>query len=76
MPKLKTKSGVKKRRFWLTGIGKVIATQANKRHGLIKRTNKQIRRLRGTTILSRDASGQEMDAVPLMQKIYVARLTK
>ena len=31
MPKLKTKSGVKKR-FRLTGTGKVISTQANKRH--------------------------------------------
>lgn len=51
MPKLKTKSGVKKR-FRLTATGKVIATQANKRHGMIKRTNKQIRQLRGTAIMS------------------------
>jgi large subunit ribosomal protein L35 len=51
MPKMKTKSGVKKR-FRLSASGKVIATQANKRHGMIKRTNKQIRQLRGTTILS------------------------
>jgi large subunit ribosomal protein L35 len=51
MPKLKTKSGVKKR-FRLTGTGKVISTQAKKRHGMIKRTNKQIRQLRGTTIMS------------------------
>ena len=50
MPKMKTKSGVKKR-FRLTGTGKVISTQANKRHGMIKRTNKQIRNLRGTTTL-------------------------
>jgi large subunit ribosomal protein L35 len=48
-------SGVKKR-FWLTGSGQVIATQANKRHGMIKRTNKPIRRLRGTTILSPSAA--------------------
>ncbi|MGQ4274476.1 50S ribosomal protein L35 [Terrihabitans sp. B22-R8] len=51
MPKMKTKSGVKKR-FRLTGTGKVIAGQANKRHGMIKRTNAQIRNQRGTTILS------------------------
>jgi large subunit ribosomal protein L35 len=51
MPKMKTKSGVKKR-FRLTGTGKVISTQANKRHGMIKRTNKQIRQQRGTTIMS------------------------
>jgi large subunit ribosomal protein L35 len=50
MPKLKTKSGVKKR-FRLTGTGKVIATQAGKRHGMIKRTNKQLRNQRGTTIM-------------------------
>ena len=51
MPKLKTKSGVKKR-FSLTATGKVRANQANKRHGMIKRTPKQIRQQRGTTILS------------------------
>ena len=47
MPKLKTKSGAKKR-FKLSATGKVIAPQANKRHGMIKRTKKQIRQLRGT----------------------------
>ena len=51
MPKLKTKSGVKKR-FSLTAKGKVRGNQANKQHGMIKRTNKQIRNQRGTTILS------------------------
>lgn len=50
MPKLKSKSGAKKR-FRLTATGKVRANQAGKRHGMIKRTNKQIRDLRGTTIL-------------------------
>ena len=51
MPKLKTKSGAKKR-FKITGTGKVIYAQAGKRHGMIKRTNKQIRNLRGTRVLS------------------------
>jgi len=51
MPKLKSKSGAKKR-FRLTASGKVRANQANKQHGMIKRTNKQIRNQRGTTILS------------------------
>ncbi len=51
MPKLKTKSGAKKR-FSLTATGKVRANQANKRHGMIKRTQKQIRNQRGTTILA------------------------
>ena len=51
MPKLKTKSGAKKR-FKLTASGKVKRAQTGKRHGMIKRTNKQIRQLRGTTTLS------------------------
>jgi len=51
MPKLKTKSGAKKR-FKLTASGKVRVGQAGKRHGMIKRTTKFIRKARGTTILS------------------------
>ena len=51
MPKIKTKSGAKKR-FKFSATGKVIAPQAGKRHGMIKRTKKQIRQLRGTTVLS------------------------
>jgi large subunit ribosomal protein L35 len=50
MPKLKTKSGAKKR-FKITGSGKVTYAHAGKRHGMIKRTNKQIRNLRGTNVL-------------------------
>jgi large subunit ribosomal protein L35 len=50
MPKMKTKSGAKKR-FKLTASGKVKAGQAGKQHGMIKRTNKQIRNNRGTTVL-------------------------
>ena len=51
MPKLKTKSGAKKR-FRFTAKGKVKTGQAGKRHGMIKRSNEQIRTLRGTTVLS------------------------
>ncbi|MFC3691509.1 50S ribosomal protein L35 [Chenggangzhangella methanolivorans] len=51
MPKLKSKSAAKKR-FRFTATGKVISAQAGKRHGMIKRTNKQIRNQRGTTILT------------------------
>ena len=50
MPKLKTKSGAKKR-FKITATGKVKYQQAGKRHGMIKRTTKQIRNKRGTSIL-------------------------
>lgn len=50
MPKMKTKSGAKKR-FKLTATGKVKGTQAGKRHGMIKRTNKTIRNQRGMAVL-------------------------
>ena len=52
MPKLKTKSSAKKR-FKVSARGKVITAQAGKRHGMIKRTNSQIRKQRGTTVLSK-----------------------
>jgi large subunit ribosomal protein L35 len=51
MPKLKTKSSAKKR-FKLTGTGKVRAAVAFKRHNLRKRSNKMKRHARGTMILS------------------------
>ncbi len=51
MPKLKTKSGAKKR-FKITGSGKVVYAQQGKRHGMIKRTNKFIRDARGTMVLA------------------------
>jgi large subunit ribosomal protein L35 len=50
MPKMKTKSGVKKR-FKITGTGKVMSAQAGKRHGMIKRTPKFIRNARGKFVL-------------------------
>jgi len=51
MPKLKTKSSAKKR-FRLTGTGKVRANVANKSHGMSKRPQKMKRKARGTMILS------------------------
>ena len=50
MPKLNTKSGAKKR-FKITGTGKVKYQQAGKRHGMIKRSTKQIRDHRGTAVM-------------------------
>lgn len=55
MPKLKTKSSVKKR-FKVTGTGKILCAQVGKRHGMIKRSKKFIRNARGTTVM------QECDA--------------
>ena len=51
MPKMKTKASAKKR-FKVTATGRVVAMQAGKRHGMIKRTAKFIRNARGTTTLS------------------------
>ena len=51
MPKLKTKSGVKKR-FKLTATGKVKHGAVGKRHRLISHNAKYIRQHRGTSVLS------------------------
>jgi large subunit ribosomal protein L35 len=51
MPKLKTKSGVKKR-FTLTASGKVKAGAAGKRHRLMSHNAKYIRQNRGTDVLA------------------------
>ena len=50
MPKLKSKSGAKKR-FRLTATGKVRGQQAGKRHGMIKRSTKFVRDASGAMIL-------------------------
>ncbi|MEX0644508.1 MAG: 50S ribosomal protein L35 [Parvularculaceae bacterium] len=55
MPKLKTKSSAKKR-FKMTASGKVKVGVAGKRHGMIKRTPKQVRQNRGMKVLS-DSDG-------------------
>ncbi|HEX6793362.1 MAG TPA: 50S ribosomal protein L35 [Casimicrobiaceae bacterium] len=48
MPKMKTKSGAKKR-FRVRGSGSVKRAHAGKRHILTKRTTKNKRQLRGIT---------------------------
>ena len=50
MPKMKTKSGTKKR-FRLTGSGKIKAGVAFKRHRLSARPQQMKRQARGTMIL-------------------------
>ncbi len=50
MPKMKTKSGAKKR-FSFTATGKIKAAQAGKRHGMRKRSARMIREARGTSVL-------------------------
>ena len=51
MPKLKTKSGVKKR-FKITATGKVMHGAVGKRHRLISHNAKYIRQNRGATEIS------------------------
>jgi large subunit ribosomal protein L35 len=51
MPKLKTKSGAKKR-FKITATGKIKAGVAGKRHRLISHNSKYIRQNRGTKVMS------------------------
>ncbi|MCD7058735.1 MULTISPECIES: 50S ribosomal protein L35 [Pelagibacterium] len=51
MPKMKTKSGAKKR-FKVTASGKIVSGVAGKRHRLISHNAKYIRTNRGTKVLS------------------------
>ena len=56
MPKMKTKSGAKKR-FSFTATGRVKAGVAGKRHRLISHSAKYIRTNRGTKILQKGDEG-------------------
>jgi large subunit ribosomal protein L35 len=60
MPKMKTKSSVKKR-FKITATGKVLAGPGMKRHGLINRSQKMKRTNRGSQTLT------EMDGKTVKQ---------
>jgi len=51
MPKLKTKSSVK-RRFKRTGTGKILMNVAYKRHMLRNKSQKMKRQARGTKVMS------------------------
>jgi len=62
MPKMKTKSSCKKR-FKISATGRIIAGQAGKQHGMIKRSNKFLRNARGTTALSK---ADEKIILPMM----------
>lgn len=52
MPKIKTKSGAKKR-FKITGTGKIKFKHAFKNHILTKKSTKQKRRLSNMSIVSK-----------------------
>ena len=54
MPKMKTKSGAKKR-FRVRGSGSIKRSQAFKRHILTKKSTKNKRQLRGHTVVDSEA---------------------
>ncbi len=51
MPKMKTNSSAKKR-FKVSGTGKILHKQAGKRHNLGKKSQSRIRKLRNQAVLS------------------------
>ncbi len=61
MPKMKTRSGAKKR-FSFTGTGKIKRARAYKSHILTSKTTKRKRNLRKNTLVSK----QEQRAVRIM----------
>jgi large subunit ribosomal protein L35 len=63
MPKMKTKSGAKKR-FKFLGNGLIKRTHSHLRHILTKKTTKQKRNLRGTTIISSSDSKRVRSMMP------------
>jgi large subunit ribosomal protein L35 len=63
MPKLKSKSGAKKR-FTFTGTGKVKSNQAGKRHNMRKRAPRMIRSTRGTALLDKADVGHVLKFLP------------
>jgi large subunit ribosomal protein L35 len=61
MPKMKSNSGAKKR-FRVTGTGKIKRKKAFKRHILTKKSSKTKRKLTGTTIVT-DADAPKVKAL-------------
>ena len=69
MPKLKTKSGAKKR-FKVTGTGKVVAKAAHARHMLMNKSKSMKRKARGTFILAEcDARIIRENFIPYSRKV-------
>jgi large subunit ribosomal protein L35 len=63
MPKMKSNSGAKKR-FRITGTGKVKRNKAYKRHILTKKTRKQKRGLRGSALVDKTQEHQIKAMLP------------
>ena len=63
MPKMQSNSGAKKR-FKITGSGKVKRNRANKRHILTKKGAKRKRNLRGTSLVDKTQEHQIKAMLP------------
>ena len=69
MPKMKTKSGAKKR-FKVTGTGKVVAKGAHARHMLMNKPKSMKRKARGTFVLAEpDARIIRENFMPYSRKV-------
>ena len=66
MPKLKNKSGAKKR-FTFTANNKIKAPKTNKKHNMVKRSKKQIRMKRGNAILNQRERYKVRAYIPYFQ---------
>jgi large subunit ribosomal protein L35 len=63
MPKMKSNSGAKKR-FSITGSGRVKRNKAYKRHNLTVKSPKQKRRMSGTTLVDKTQEHQVKAMLP------------
>ena len=66
MPKMKTKSGAKKR-FSRTATGQIKAAVAHKRHRLISKPKSMKRKARGTMILRDGDAGLVLTYMPYLR---------
>jgi large subunit ribosomal protein L35 len=66
MPKMKTKSGAKKR-FSRTATGKIKANVAHKRHRLISKPKKMKRKARGTFVLGKGDARLVLTYMPYLR---------
>ena len=66
MPKMKTKSGAKKR-FSRTGSGKIKYKPAHKRHRLISKPKQMKRKARGTTTLQKGDAKLVLTYMPYLR---------
>lgn len=66
MPKMKTKSGAKKR-FGRTATGKIKANVAHKRHRLISKPKKMKRKARGTFVLEKGDARLVLTYMPYLR---------